>query len=351
MDTTSEDLMSEENHAQHSQGRLIAGGGLGSRVGSVLRRAVMALCWVAVAVAGALWVGRQVGVTSEWGVTALAITPYSVVAAAVAVLVLIAGGARRSAVPAVILLAVTASVQIGLYIPAHRVAEAPLATVMTANLLHGLADPDALLSTVDDHGVGVLAVQELTPEAVATLTASGIDRPLPYHVLVPGALGAGVGIWSRYPLTQPSTLTGFGFAPVRATLNIGDRSVTVVSFHSKAPLYNGGTEQWAADLDRLAELVPTLPTPAVIAGDFNATRDHRQFRDLLAGGYTDAASDAGAGILPTFPADVPVGPVAGIDHVLVSGDLLGVDAQSMTQPGSDHRAVIASIAVAADPAQ
>ena len=57
-----------------------------------------------------------------------------------------------------------------------------------------------------------------------------------------------------------------------------------------------------------------LPAPLVVAGDFNATQDHRQFRDLLnSNGYHDAADDAGAGALPTFPADRSVGPIARID--------------------------------------
>ena len=60
---------------------------------------------------------------------------------------------------------------------------------------------------------------------------------------------------------------------------------------------------WQSDLARLAEVMANPASPTIVAGDFNATRDHRQFRELLDNGYTDAGSDAGAGILPTYPAD------------------------------------------------
>jgi endonuclease/exonuclease/phosphatase (EEP) superfamily protein YafD len=121
--------------------------------------------------------------------------------------------------------------------------------------------------------------------------------------------------------------------------------MTIVSFHSKAPLYNGGTAQWAADLERISGLMASTTTPLIVAGDFNATNDHRQFRELLMNGYTDSAQDSGTGYLPTYPADGPLGPLAGLDHVLLGSGLLGRHVRSADLPGSDHRAVIVSVGI------
>ena len=219
-------------------------------------------------------------------------------------------------------------------------------TVMTSNLRLGQAAPDAVVSLAAQHGVDVLAVQELTDAAVVGLDRAGLDRLLPYRVVFPGAAGAGVGLWSREPLTEAAVIPGFGFNPLRAHVSVGGRVYTVVSFHSKAPLYNGGTGPWESDLRRLSQLMAQLPTPLVVAGDFNATSDHRQFRDLLnSKGFRDAADDAGAGLMPTFPADQSVGPIARIDHVVLSGDLVGVAAESAVVAGSDHRAVITTLGI------
>ena len=38
----------------------------------------------------------------------------------------------------------------------------------------------------------------------------------------------------------------------------------------------------------------------ILAGDFNATADHAQFRQLLKLGYRDAATEAGRGLIPTW---------------------------------------------------
>ena len=88
----------------------------------------------------------------------------------------------------------------------------------------------------------------------------------------------------------------------------------VLSLHSKAPVYNGGTGFWKAISERWPRFVVDTPGPLVVAGDFNATFDHRQFRDLLGGGVTDVARATGAGPLRTSPADRAFGPLDGSDH-------------------------------------
>jgi endonuclease/exonuclease/phosphatase (EEP) superfamily protein YafD len=80
----------------------------------------------------------------------------------------------------------------------------------------------------------------------------------------------------------------------------------------------------------------------VVAGDFNATVDHAQFRDLLDHGYADAAESSGAGYLPTYPTDRWYGPLIGIDHVLFRG-MQADSADTYDLPGSDHRAVLARL--------
>lgn len=219
-------------------------------------------------------------------------------------------------------------------------------TVMTGNLLHGRADMTALAGTAVRHDVDVLCVQEVHEGALHALGKRVSDR-LPHRLLRPGFRGAGTAIYSRYPLTNGERPDGYGFPPVLADVQVptagGSRSVTVMSFHSKAPVGNGGARLWADDLARLGRLLATHPGPLIVAGDFNATHDHRQFRDLLTGGYHDAAADAGAGFLFTFPALRFRVPIAGLDHLVVSRDLVGLDVHTARQPGTDHKAVIARV--------
>ena len=95
---------------------------------------------------------------------------------------------------------------------------------------------------------------------------------------------------------------------------------------------------------RLYRLLGRLPAgPVIVPGDFNATVDHAQFRDLLGGGFDEGALDSGAGYLPTYPTDRWYPPLLGIDHVLSRG-LWAESARTYDLPGSDHRALLVRLA-------
>ena len=82
----------------------------------------------------------------------------------------------------------------------------------------------------------------------------------------------------------------------------------------------------------------------VVVGDFNSTIDMREFRQLAKDGYQDAARQVGAGYLATFPADSPVAPMIGIDHVLLR-DCYAESVETIRVPGSDHLGLLASVSV------
>ncbi|HST69513.1 MAG TPA: endonuclease/exonuclease/phosphatase family protein [Solirubrobacterales bacterium] len=87
--------------------------------------------------------------------------------------------------------------------------------------------------------------------------------------------------------------------------------------------------------------------PWLLIGDFNATLDHSQLRDLLDRGYRDAAEVAGKGLEPTWPAEEWASrlPAVTIDHVLADRRLGVVDYEVEELPGSDHRPVWAELAL------
>jgi endonuclease/exonuclease/phosphatase (EEP) superfamily protein YafD len=311
----------------------------------MLRSGVTAACRLTVVGTGALLIGRQVGANTEIGVSAIAALPIVTLAALAAEAVLALLRDRLSALVGAVVVICACAAQLPSYVPSPHSAAATTITVMTSNLRLGLAEPEAVVQMAYDNQVDVLALQELTEHAAVGLAQAGLNSLMPYHFLAPRAAGAGVGLWSRHPLTNQGVLEGFGFPPVAAEITVDGRQLTVISFHSKAPLYNGGTAPWEADLRSLSAVIAATPGSKIVAGDFNATYDHRQFRDLLSDGYTDAARDAGAGWLPTFPADGTIGPIAAIDHVVLGAGLVGTRVHSAPVRGSDHRAIIAEVAL------
>lgn len=83
-----------------------------------------------------------------------------------------------------------------------------------------------------------------------------------------------------------------------------------------------------------------------LLGDFNATLDHAELRRLLDTGYRDAAEVAGEGLSLTWPAGRPrLPPLVAIDHLLVDERLAVRRVRVIDVPGTDHRAVFASLSV------
>jgi endonuclease/exonuclease/phosphatase (EEP) superfamily protein YafD len=214
-------------------------------------------------------------------------------------------------------------------------------TVLAANVYLGDADAEALVGLVDRYRPDLLSVEELTPSFVSRLRRAGIDRLLPYSVLMAQPRGHGAGLFGRYPLAPLPHQTHFLFRMPRATISLpGGRRLRVVAVHPQPPNMN---------VDRWREALRSLPTPGtgvpwVLAGDFNATFDQAEFRDLVGRGYRDAGEATGKGLEPTWPGpDVFPWGLITIDHVLAD-PRIGVAEYGVDDlPGSDHRAIHARL--------
>ncbi|WP_125772926.1 endonuclease/exonuclease/phosphatase family protein [Antribacter gilvus] len=217
--------------------------------------------------------------------------------------------------------------------------------VMTVNALYGRVDAEAVVDAVRDENVEVLAVQELTPGLVDALFDAGLDDVLPHsttHRLDEPA--AGSGLWSAVELRDVDEGPDSGFAMPSALVDAGGTDVRVTVVHPVPPLLST-TGRWHDELAVLADRVHADGTPQVLAGDFNATFDHPSFRAVLGDRFQDASRAWGTGTAFTWPADRQIPPVLALDHVVVENDMRVSDVVAVTLPGTDHRAVVATVAV------
>lgn len=221
--------------------------------------------------------------------------------------------------------------------------------VMTINMLFGHADPQSIAELAADHA-DILLVQELTPEAAEALSAAGTERNFPYHALDARPHAAGVGVYSRYPISDSTRIGGFQLALVSARVRVEGvpREATVASVHFAAPWpqpIDGWHSDFAAFPRTLADFAAQSGDgPALIGGDFNATIDMRPFRELLTGGYRDASEQAGTGRQFTYPSNRRIPPFMGIDHILTR-NATAVSTATVEVPDSDHRALLATVMV------
>jgi endonuclease/exonuclease/phosphatase (EEP) superfamily protein YafD len=220
-------------------------------------------------------------------------------------------------------------------------AAGPVLRVLTANLLAGRAAEDAVVGLVGQQDADVLFLQELPDAAVARLGQAGLSDLLPYRVTDAGGGSCGSGIYARFPLAGGPCLTPARAARPTARLELGSRRcVDLICVHATPPNPPSSRPKVARWREELATLPPPADPPRVLAGDFNATADHAQFRRLLRKGHVDAAGEMGNGLVPTWgPRGKPA--LLTIDHVLVDPRCAVLATSVHDLPGSDHRAVYA----------
>lgn len=289
---------------------------------------------------------RQFDIDSPLVVGYVAGTPFVMFSGVVAVVLLTAarwwpGAAVAGALTVVLLLT-----QLPLYLGSAR-PDGPSTevTVLTVNLHYGSGDPASVVRLARDLDVDVLALEELTAESRLAMEDAGLDELLPHSVAAPDIGPRGNGVWSRHPLDPVAVPDGFRRTPVAVEMDLGEQTVFVAVVHPPSP-FPANTPEWSAELGRLADWLGPLDGPIIVAGDFNATYDHRPFRDLLATGLRDAAEQVGAGFLPTYPAHrrrIPL--LITIDHVLSGGGVVAVDLQRVDVDDTDHAGLLAVLAV------
>jgi endonuclease/exonuclease/phosphatase (EEP) superfamily protein YafD len=215
---------------------------------------------------------------------------------------------------------------------------------LTLNALVGRADPAVIFGYVQELQADVLAIEELTPELVESLTEAGLPELLPFSCLYPRPSHTGIGLWSSRPLSPLPAVPGVWNPMPRAELDVG-WPVTITVVHPQAPL-RGGQPGWQLDLDRLLSALTGTAGQQLVAGDFNASRDHGAFRRLLSAQFADCADAAQRRPWPgfTWPANRRYPPLMRLDHILVSrpGAIVR-EARTVDVPGTDHRGVLAVI--------
>jgi endonuclease/exonuclease/phosphatase family metal-dependent hydrolase len=239
------------------------------------------------------------------------------------------------------------STQVPLRREASVAAVPPTLRVTSANILLGGGDATSLVAWAVQH-TDVLVVQELTADAVARLTAAGIDGVFAHRMVDPRPRAAGIGVWSRHPIVETRHLEGPSMPCLAVRVRVPGCLVdpVVVAVHLESPVDIAG---WRADLAVLPAVLREADTWAaggavVVAGDFNSTRDMRPFRDGLAG-YVDAAAQAGVRYAATFPDSKRwMVPLFVIDHILTLR-CAATEVRTAAILGSDHRALVASIDV------
>lgn len=341
-----------------------------------LRRAVLVTC---VVLAALLAVLPHPPITRPWVLPALqSLVPVlSVVGGVIALLVLVfrqwwaagvlATGAVLGLLPTLVPVGPLDGADAGAGIErgADAGVEAGRLTVLSLNAEYGGVDPAALAAALgaggtggadgaqSAHGVDVLVLVEADEDLVTALREAGALDRLPYRTAtIPnepqGGKAGGAVILSAHPLRSEGVLPRFAThrhfdQPVAVVEHPELGAVRVVGIHPVPPIGDDFVPSWDATLRGLdGWQAAHADLPLILAGDFNASHAHPQFR-ALADGFTPAASAAGPFPGPTWPVGSWLPPFTAIDHVLLRG-LVPLAYERLDLPGTDHRGILTTVA-------
>lgn len=215
--------------------------------------------------------------------------------------------------------------------------------VLTANLQRGDA-LEPFLELLRTERPQLVAVQECDTVCATVLRSGELRAAYPYRVVVEGGSAAGSALLSTYPLRSTPPVPGRMAMP-GAVVDVAGTQVRFQLAHPSPPLL-AGVGSWGRELARLAAFASEHEdVPLVVAGDFNSSQDHAAFRSVLDTGLRDVARLEGRSRAPTWPDRTAPPFGAQIDHVLVSEEFGSRDVVFFDLPGSDHRAVLADVAL------
>ncbi|MEU4097291.1 endonuclease/exonuclease/phosphatase family protein [Streptomyces sp. NPDC026673] len=312
------------------------------------RRGALVGCGVVLAVPAALLVVRLTGLDAGTPLAVpMVLFPYAAVLAVLTLSVMVAVPALRSrwAVAfAALLVAAHVALLLPRFVPDGREIPADVheLRVATLNTEGGGVDPGAVVELVRTERIDVLAVEQTPSGGLDALDRAGLDELMPYRELHPEYDSS---IYSRRPLSHAGTTRlDTAWPQTTAEVAIGGRTVRLVAVHTYYPL--GDARRWTRDMTALTALARNAGPDTVFLGDFNATLDHTPMRRLLAAGLTDTHAELGRGGARTWPVGHSlVPPVIPLDHVLHGSGIAATSVHERTLPGTDHRAVVAGLAL------
>ncbi|MEN6333493.1 MAG: endonuclease/exonuclease/phosphatase family protein [Phycisphaerales bacterium] len=160
------------------------------------------------------------------------------------------------------------------------------------------------------------------------------DSRLPNHTItyLPGC----VTLLSVYPVSKVS-VSAMGISSRVLTCELstpaGPVSLAMVDLESNLFSFRGPL------IARVYESAESMRRPTIVLGDFNTPLTSAFFRDFR-GSFRHAFASSGSGLIPTWPALLPV---LDLDHIWLSPDIVPVRARTLRTLHSDHAAVIADV--------
>lgn len=223
------------------------------------------------------------------------------------------------------------------------VGETPAITAIQLNLSFRNSAPEAVAAFIRREHADVVTLQEVTRKTGRVMEL--LKEDYPFQVLCDFSNVGGVAVLSRLPRApgvSQGCVEGQGMAWLRVMA--GGRPISVASLHLHWPY----PFRQGAQIGQLENHLRDIPRPVILAGDFNsAPWSHAVDRIAVA---TDTAIAGGLRLSFDIRFNGWTPPIAmPIDHILLPDGIAPLEVRLGPGPGSDHRSVIARLALPPTP--
>jgi endonuclease/exonuclease/phosphatase family metal-dependent hydrolase len=220
--------------------------------------------------------------------------------------------------------------------------------LVSANLWASTDDITPIASELSRMQADIVVLQEVTQQHLRRLDQLGTFARYRSKAVMPDHSAAGLGVWSSFELGDVEWINVADELQLRTWIEVaGGRRFRLYAIHAPAPVPSK-VDRWHAwfsgmTLETSREMM-AHNHPVVLAGDFNATVDHRQMRLLLRTGFRDSALMKRKGWRMTWNLHWRWLPALfRIDHVLVSRGASVATYRVGRGEGSDHRPVLVEL--------
>lgn len=219
--------------------------------------------------------------------------------------------------------------------------------LMSFNVLAKNPNHKDVLDLIKKHDPDVLLVVEYSNNWVAPLSV--LEDTYPHRIAVPRWHGFGIAFFSKFPISDSSTVqladNQTDGPALSIKLKVGQRDLRLVGVHAVSPMNVERLRIRNVQFEDISLYLSQCEEPTILLGDFNCTTWSPYLQKLMRDAEL-SDSRRGFGYLPTWnandwPFQIP------IDHFLVS-DQIRVHDRSVgsDSAGSDHFPIFCEVSIA-----
>ncbi len=241
------------------------------------------------------------------------------------------------------------------WIPGDPAAEKPIPVgdvrVFHANVLYTRDEYETTVALIRKQRPNLYVLQEMTPRSIRLVTAK-LQNEFPYWFACWSKGPCWVLVGSRTPFLVDRALAR-KWRVVSLKTRINGRAIALITVHPRTPVLPSWFRERNDQLAYVAKATRQNTLPTILIGDFNISVFSPIYKELF-----QASEPTSTGLVtkktpslqalrntrtqPTWPRFLPPMMIP-IDHAFVNDKFRPIRLQTLAQPGSDHKAVVADI--------